>query len=163
MKLRRLPAAPRQADEPEHLRQGRRGEEAAYRHLRKLGYTVVARNYRTRDGRGEVDLIAWDGSQLVFVEVKTRGTGEFGSPDSAVDSCKRLNMVRAASEYLRRAGLEWSCARFDTLSVVGHDRFEVELRKGAFTRQEVQGILDGGARSQDGSGLPTGFSRTSRG
>lgn len=148
MRLRDLPFDRRKADEPEQARQGRRGEEAAYRHLRKLGYTVVARNYRTRDGRGEVDLIGWDREQLAFVEVKTRGTGDFGSPDAAVDSSKRLNIIRAAAEYLRRAGIDWRCARFDTVSVVGRDRFDIELRKGAFTRREAQegGALHGPAR-----------------
>lgn len=134
-------------DEPEQARQGRRGEEAAYRHLRKLGYTVVARNYRTRDGRSEVDLIGWDREQLAFVEVKTRGTGEFGSPESAVDSSKRLNIIRAAAEYLRRAGIDWSCARFDTVSVIGRERFEIEVRKDAFTRRET---LDSGALAGPG-------------
>lgn len=121
--------------EPEHLRRGRLGELAAYRHLRKLGYTVVARNYRTRDGRGEVDLIGWDGEQLAFVEVKTRASSEFGSPDAAIDSCKRENIIRAASDYLRRAGLAWACARFDTVSVTWRDSVEIQLQKGAFTRR----------------------------
>ena len=122
-------------EEPEHLRRGRMGEDAAYRHLRKLGYTVVARNYRSRDGRSEVDLIGWDRGQLAFIEVKTRASRDFGAPDSAIDSPKRLNIIRGAAEYLRRAGLEWSCARFDTVSVVGSDPVEIELQKDAFTRR----------------------------
>ena len=92
-------------EEPEHLRRGRMGEDAAYRHLRKLGYTVVARNYRSRDGRSEVDLIGWDRGQLAFIEVKTRASRDFGAPDSAIDSPKRLNIIRGAADYLRRAGL----------------------------------------------------------
>ena len=134
MKLPRL-LAERGPAEPEHLRRGRMGEDLAYRHLRKLGYTVVARNYRTRDGRGEVDLIGWDKQQLAFVEVKTRGHEEFGSPEAAIDSHKRLNIIRAASDYLRRAGLEWSCARFDTVSVIWRDPVEIEVQKDAFTRR----------------------------
>ena len=122
-------------EEPEHLRRGRLGEDAAYRHLRKLGYTVVARNYRSRDGRSEVDLIGWDREQLAFIEVKTRANRDFGAPDSAIDSPKRLNIIRAAAEYLRRAGLEWSCARFDTVSVVWSDPVEIEVQKDAFTRR----------------------------
>ena len=122
-------------EEPEHLRRGRLGEDAAYRHLRKLGYTVVARNYRTRDGRAEIDLIGWDREQLVFVEVKTRGSAEFGEPEAAVDSRKRLNIIRAASDYLRRAGLDWSCARFDTVSVIWRDPVEIEVHPDAFSRR----------------------------
>src|SRR5712692_7051322 len=129
----------RPAPEAEHLQRGRQGELTAYRHLRKLGYTVVARNYRTRDGRGEVDLIGWDGQYLAFVEVKTRRTAEFGAPEAAIDSGKRQNMVRAASDYLRRAGLEWSCARFDTVSVVWREPVEIELQKDAFSRRSVVG------------------------
>ena len=125
------------AEEPEHLRLGRLGEDAAYRHLRKLGYTVVARNYRTRDGRGEVDLIGWDGKQLVFVEVKTRVSGEFGEPEEAIDSRKRQNILGAAGDYLRRAGLEWTCARFDTVSVMWQDPIKVEVHKDAFSRRSV--------------------------
>lgn len=123
------------AADPEHLLRGRRGEELAYRHLRKLGYTMVARNYRTRDGRGEVDLIGWDQDRLAFIEVKTRSSDEFGSPDSAIDSRKRLNIVRAASDYLRRAGLEWDSARFDTVNVLLRNPAEVEVLKDAFTRR----------------------------
>lgn len=130
---------PRQAPEAEHLEYGRRGERMAYRHLRKLGYTVVARNYRTRDGRGEVDLIGWDGQYLAFIEVKTRRTDEFGAPEAAIDSGKREHIVRAASDYLRRAGLEWSCARFDTVSVVWREPVEIELQKDAFSRRSVAG------------------------
>jgi putative endonuclease len=98
---------------------------------------VVARNYRTRDGRGEVDLIGWDGPQLAFVEVKTRATTEFGSPESAIDPEKRRHILRAAGEYLRRAGLEWDCARFDTVQVIGRDQMCVELFKDAFSRRSA--------------------------
>lgn len=57
-----------------HHRTGRRGEEAAYFHLRMLGYTMVARNFRSPRSRGEIDLIGWDHDVLCFVEVKTRTT-----------------------------------------------------------------------------------------
>lgn len=137
MKLRDLLGSGRRADEPQHLRQGRLGEQAAYRHLRKLGYTVVARNYRTRDGRGEVDLVAWDREQLVFVEVKTRTTDEFGAPETAVDRTKRLHIIRAADDYLRRAGVERSAARFDVVSVTWRDPIEIKVWKDAFSRRSA--------------------------
>ena len=116
------------------MERGKSGEAMAYRHLRKLGYTVVARNYRTRDGRGEVDLVAWEGEQLVFVEVKTRTREEFGAPESAIDSRKRQHIIRAAEDYLRRAGLERACARFDTVSVILRQPIEVQVRRDAFSR-----------------------------
>src|SRR5512140_2089746 len=78
---------------------GRRGEDMAHRFLRKQGFQVVARNYRARSGAGEIDLVAWEGSTLVFVEVKSRRTEEFGAPDRAVDRDKREALVRTAREY----------------------------------------------------------------
>ena len=122
--------------EPEHLRRGRQGELMAYRHLRRLGYIVVARNYRTRDGRGEVDLVAWDGPDLVFVEVKTRSRDEFGAPETAVDSRKRHLIVRASADYLRRSGRSPSRVRFDTVSILLRDPVEIQVRKDSFSEGE---------------------------
>lgn len=96
---------------------GRHGEDLAHRYLRRLGYFVVARNYRARSGVAELDLIAWDGDKLVIVEVKTRSSDEFGAPDRAMDAVKRQHLFRAGSEYCRRAGVPWEQARFDVVSV----------------------------------------------
>ncbi|MGA8577595.1 MAG: YraN family protein, partial [Bryobacteraceae bacterium] len=68
---------------------GRIGEDMAYRYLRRHGCTVVARNYMARSGAGEIDLVAWDGGVLAFVEVKTRSSADFGTPDAAVDEEKQ--------------------------------------------------------------------------
>ena len=97
---------------------GRLGEDMAHRYLRRSGCTVVARNYRPPSGHGEIDLVVWDREQLVFVEVKTRATAEFGEPDRAVDGEKRLRLARAARDYARRAGVEWSNVRFDIVAIV---------------------------------------------
>jgi putative endonuclease len=97
---------------------GRRGEDLAHRLLRQKGMRVVARNYRPRFGTGEIDLIARDGAQLVFVEVKSRGDEEFGSPDRAIDREKRKALVCAAQEYARRANVSWDQVRFDVVSVI---------------------------------------------
>ena len=97
---------------------GRRGEDLAHRYLRRRGCTVVARNYRPRAGGGEIDLVAWQGETLVFVEVKTRATAEYGTPDRAVDSEKEGFLRRAARDYARRAGVDWSRVRFDIVSIV---------------------------------------------
>jgi putative endonuclease len=78
----------------------------------------VARNYRTASGFGEIDIIAWDGETLAFVEVKTRSSAEFGEPDRAVDTQKRELLRRAAREYLRRADVGPEKARFDVVSIV---------------------------------------------
>ena len=97
---------------------GRQGEDIAHRYLRRLGYTIVARNWRTRSGSGEVDLVACDGPALVFVEVKSRATDQYGAPDRAIDREKRIHIARAARDYARRAGVEWSRVRFDVVNVL---------------------------------------------
>lgn len=97
---------------------GRMGEDLAHRYLRGHGCTVVARNYRPRSGNGEIDLVAWHREKLVFVEVKTRATAEFGEPERAVDAEKRQHLARAARDYARRAGIDWEKARFDIVAVV---------------------------------------------
>jgi putative endonuclease len=111
---------------------GRIGEDLAHRHLRRSGCTVVARNYRPPTGAGEIDLIVWEGATLAFVEVKTRATGEFGAPDSAVDAEKRLRLVWAAMEYARRAGIPWTQTRFDIVSVLRDSNPIIEWQRDAF-------------------------------
>ena len=101
---------------PAHQRTGRRGEEDAYFYLRKLGYIMVARNYRTPRRRGEIDMIGWDEDVLCFIEVKTRTSRDVKTPEAAVDRHKRREVAAVAREYLRR--LPPSCQwRFDIVSV----------------------------------------------
>src|ERR1700676_4726939 len=89
---------------------------AAYFHLRKLGYTMVARNFRTARCRGEIDLIGWEDDVLCFVEVKTRTTRDVKPGEAAVDGHKRREGAAVVQEYLRR--LPPSCQwRFDLVSV----------------------------------------------
>jgi putative endonuclease len=116
--------------EPEHLKTGRRGEEEAYFFLRKRGYTIVARNWRG-GGRGELDLIGWDGKTLCFIEVKTRGSRGEVPAEAAVGMKKRDELVATARLYRRRVSPETSI-RFDVVSVYLGDEVEIELMKGAF-------------------------------
>jgi len=103
-------------EKPEHQRTGRTGEEIAYFHLRRLGYTIVAQNYRSRNKSGEIDLIGWDGDTLCLVEVKTRSSHAVKPAEAAVDREKRKAVARVAREYLRR--LEGRPkVRFDIVSV----------------------------------------------
>ena len=88
---------------PEHVLTGRRGEEEAYFHLRRQGYVMVARNYRSRRRRGEIDLIGWDGEILCFVEVKTRTSHDVKPAEAAVDEDKRRELAGVAREYQRGA------------------------------------------------------------
>ena len=94
---------------------GKSGEQVAAEYLESCGLRILDRNWRC--AVGEIDIVAWHGEKLVFVEVKTRASGEFGDPDRAVDMEKRDRVMRAARDYVRRAGVPWDRVRFDTLSV----------------------------------------------
>ncbi len=118
--------------EPDQAR-GRRGEDLAHRFLRRRGYAVVARNWRTETGSGELDLVAWEGKTLVFVEVKSRASEEFGTPDRAVDADKRGRVIRAAREYARHAGVDWQEVRFDVVNVLFKYPIQIEVLKDAFS------------------------------
>jgi len=118
-----------------HQQTGRRGEEDAFFYLRKLGYVMVARNYRSKRHRGEIDLIGWDGDVLCFIEVKTRTSRQVKPAEAAVDRAKRRELSAVARDYLRR--LPPSCQwRFDILSVYYEEQQtcqpEFELFKNAF-------------------------------
>ena len=99
-----------------HSLTGRRGEEAAYFQLRRIGYIMVARNFRSPRCRGEIDLIGWDGDTLCFVEVKTRTSRDVKPGEAAVDHYKRTMIRAVVREYLRRfpPSCQW---RFDVVSV----------------------------------------------
>jgi putative endonuclease len=104
----------------------------AHRYLRRHGCTVVARNYRPRSGGGEIDVVGWQHDTLVFVEVKTRATAEFGAPERAVDLEKERFLRHAARDYARRAGVEWNRVRFDIVSVVLSRPPQIEWIQDAF-------------------------------
>ncbi len=97
---------------------GRRGEDIAHRYLQRHGIVVVARNFRMASGAGEIDLIGWEDDYLVFVEVKSRQTDDYGAPDRAIGVQKRSSQVRAAREFARHADAPWEKVRFDVVNVV---------------------------------------------
>ena len=107
---------PNRDHEPEHLRTGRLGEEAAYFHLRGLGYVMVARNYRSPGSRSELDLVGWDRETLCFIEVKTRTTRDVKPAEAAVDFEKQRDLAQVAREFLRRRQGS-PPYRFDVVSV----------------------------------------------
>lgn len=94
---------------------GNRGERLAVRHLKRLGYRVVARQSRSRIG--EIDVIALDGECIVFVEVKTRSSHAAGHPAEAVTFAKRAQLTRAALAWLKSRGLLDRRARFDVVAI----------------------------------------------
>lgn len=101
---------------PAHQRIGMRGEEDAYFFLRRLGYVMVARNFRSPHHRGEIDLVGWDKDVLCFIEVKTRTTRDVKPAEAAVDRAKQRALAAMAGDYLRHLALrcQW---RFDVVSV----------------------------------------------
>jgi putative endonuclease len=102
------------------------------RYLQRQGYTVAARNYRPRSGSGEVDLIAWEGNVLAFVEVKTRVDTESGTPDRAVHAQKQQALARVAREYVSRVKTPYERVRFDVITVVETKPPEITLFRDAF-------------------------------
>lgn len=94
---------------------GRRGEREAERYLRRSGYRIIERNYRTR--RGEIDRITEEGETIVFVEVRFRSSDRYGSPSETVDRRKRRRLILAAAHYLAGRGLTDRPCRFDILSL----------------------------------------------
>jgi putative endonuclease len=121
---------------PAHLATGERGEQEALFHLRKMGYTVVARRWKSAKLWGDIDLIGWEGEWLCFVEVKTRSGRDAMAAESAVDGEKQDMLRRMARAYLRgfpeklRGEVP---VRFDVVSVyLLPTGVEFELYRGAF-------------------------------
>ena len=126
------------AGTPEHLRTGRHGEEDAYFYLRRLGYTIIARNFRSPNHRGELDLVGWEGDTLCFIEVKTRTSRAVKPAEAAVDRDKQRELRLVARDFLRH--LPQPCQwRFDVVAVYydrGFDMPSFELLKNAFSVSE---------------------------
>jgi putative endonuclease len=113
-------ASPPARDAPEetgapHLRLGREGEDLAARHLEGLGFVILSRNWRCREG--ELDLVVTDGSLLVVCEVKTRSGTDFGDPAEAVTDEKIARIRRITGQWLRVARIGWCRLRFDVISI----------------------------------------------
>jgi len=121
-------------DIPEHQRTGRRGEEDGYFYLRRRGYTIIARNYRSPHHRGELDLVGWEGDVLCFIEVKTRSKRDFKPAEAAVDRDKQRELSLVARDFLRQ--MSPSCQwRLDVLAVYyehGYSHPSFELFQNAF-------------------------------
>ncbi len=95
---------------------GEQGEQAAAKMLRRLGYKIVTTRHRLR--YGEIDIIAIDGTTVVFVEVKTRRTERVGEGAAAVDTARQNRMTRAALAFLKSHGLLEYSSRFDVVEVL---------------------------------------------
>ncbi|MEO2035671.1 MAG: YraN family protein [Planctomycetaceae bacterium] len=99
-----------------HKLLGDKGERKAVHFLRQQGYRILERQHRHRFG--EIDIIALDGHQIVFVEVKTRRTTAAGQPFEAVDLRKQKRIARAALAWLKAQHRMNQSCRFDVISIV---------------------------------------------
>ncbi len=111
---------------------GKTGEDIACRELRRRGYEILARRYRTR--AGELDIVARDGAMIVFVEVKTRTSDAYGAPGEAVGPRKQHKLWLMATDYLLRRGWYDRPCRFDVVAITldRDGRRMVQVISGAF-------------------------------
>ena len=100
---------------------GRQGEAVASKFLSSVGFKVLFRNFTPRHG-GQIDLICRDGETLVFVEVKTRSSEEFGRPAEAVSLDQQRRISRGALEWLRMLNNPKLLFRFDIVEVLAEER-----------------------------------------
>jgi putative endonuclease len=127
---------------PAHLAIGIEGEDAVFFYLLRQGYIIVARRWSSGDVPGDVDLIAWDGPVLCFVEVKTRTARDMTPAETAVDEHKRNVLRRLARKYVRQlAGSAMPAVRFDVVSV-----YAVPAQEREFVHFEGAFALDDGWR-----------------
>jgi putative endonuclease len=126
---------------PAHLATGIDGENAAFFYLLRKGYTVVARRWSSGEMPGDIDLIAWQGAMLCFIEVKTRTARDDAPAEIAVDSHKRHTLRRLARQYVRQLPRQSAPpVRFDVLSVylVPGEKKEFVHFEGSFGWNERQ-------------------------
>ncbi len=111
---------------------GDKGEDAAVRYLKRNGYKILDRNYNVRGG--EIDIVAKDGEVIVFAEVKTRSSTDYGDPKEAVTYTKRQRLTKAAEHYMLKLGDV--PLRFDVIGVLGR------MRLGIFRVESIEHIKD---------------------
>ena len=116
------------------IRLGKWGEGVAGRFLQEKGYRLLDTNYRCR--WGEVDIVAQDGDELVFVEVRTRRGARYGTPEESVTGAKARRLVATAQDYLQQRGHEGVEWRIDLIAIrldsgrrlqeIAHHRYAVQ-------------------------------------
>jgi putative endonuclease len=140
------------AETSPHLELGRRGEELAAAYLLRLGYRIVAANFSLPVGRNrsgavinvEIDLIAYEGRTLCFVEVKSRASSWFAPPQANVDRRKQRQIARAARVYRRMFDLAGEPYRYDVVTVVmpaaedDASEFEIQLLRNYWTEDSLR-------------------------
>jgi len=137
----------------QHFKLGQRGESLAIEYLEHAGYRIVASNFSLPIGRNtrdvivnaEIDVVAYDGPTLCFIEVKARASDEFAPPQVNVDLRKRRQIARAARGYRRMLGLMNAPYRYDVVTVVSpssakpdDDGPRIELLKNFWTDEKLR-------------------------
>ena len=116
------------------LQLGKHGEEATVKYIKKQGYRILEKNFRTKTG--EIDIIAEDKKVVAFIEVKTRTGDQFGEPLEAVGPTKQKKIARVADQFLMRHKVENRDCRFDIVSITcptdDPQTWQIELIKDAF-------------------------------
>jgi len=153
MDLTEIPPSSEQSIEAlSHLELGRRGEELAAAYLLQLGYRIVAANFSVPVGRNrsgaiinvEIDLVAYEGRTLCFVEVKSRASSWFAPPQANVDRRKQRQIARAARIYRRMFDLAGGPYRYDVATVVlpaaedDAGEFEIQLLRNYWTEDKLR-------------------------
>lgn len=117
------------------IQKGAIGEEVAVSYLKRKGYKILEKNFRCPVG--EIDIIARDQDDLVFIEVKTRTSGVMGYPEEAVNLQKQRKIIHAALHYLQKRNLSDEKIRFDVMAIMMTSSFpEITLIPNAFTYDE---------------------------
>ena len=110
---------------------GKNGEKAAAEHLKNLGYNIIERNFSCR--QGEIDIIALDKGYLVFIEIKSRTSNEFGLPSESVTKRKMEHLIKAIKYYLYIRNLENENIRIDVI--------EVYAKKGEYRFNHIKQVV----------------------
>ena len=149
LSLKRKKSQPNPPSRSPHFELAERGEALALEYLEGIGYRIVAANFslpvgrNTRDAivNAEIDLVAYDGSTLCFIEVKTRTSDEIAAPQLNVDLRKRRQIARAARAYRRMFGLMDAAYRYDVVTVIAKPvdrRPRIELLRGFWTDEQLR-------------------------
>jgi putative endonuclease len=96
-------------------RRGQHGEQLAVDYLEHQGWRIQQRNFRCR--QGEIDIVAWDGATLVFIEVKTKSHAAFGAPQAMVGRRKQHTIAHVAMTYIQRHRIRDVAVRFDVVAI----------------------------------------------
>ena len=101
-----------------NILKGKQGENIAEDYIKKLGYKIIERNWHYSKN-AEIDIIAEDNGTLVFIEVKTRTTLNYGHPFEAINETKIQKIHKAIYGYLKESNKQYNNFRFDGIAIIG--------------------------------------------